>query len=178
VEALTSPEGSLALAIAALLLVLGFRFARPTRAHEWIAFAAYAAALALSLLAARGLVPGAAIAAGAAVRLAGGAALVAGLLLAAAAAKTRRLTPAGELAVGGPYRRARRPLEVGLALVLVGHLLRAPSSLGSLAVGAAVAFLVWSAWREDRIAQRTFGAEWRRWAAATPFLLPSLRRRG
>jgi protein-S-isoprenylcysteine O-methyltransferase Ste14 len=176
-EALTSPEGSLALAIAALLLVLGFRFARPDRPHAWIAFLAYAGALAVSLVAALDLVPGTPVAASAPVRIAGAALLVVGLLLAAAASKASRVVHPGALVVAGPYRRVRRPLEAGLALVLVGHVLRAPSLLGWAAVAAAVALLAWSAWRGDRHARDTFGAEWRHWAAATPFVVPSFRRR-
>jgi protein-S-isoprenylcysteine O-methyltransferase Ste14 len=171
-----SQEGSLAVAIAALLLVLGLRFAGALRAHERIAFASYAAALVASLLAARGIVPAATTAPGVLVRVAGAALLVGGLLLAAAASKVRRGARPGALVTEGPYRRVRRPVEAGLALVLVGHLLRAPSSIGFIAVAVAIATLGWSARREDRLARESFGAEWTRWAEETPFVVPGLQR--
>jgi hypothetical protein len=144
-----SAEGALGLAITALLLVLGFRFARPARAREWIAVGAFALALAVTFAGSRGLAPGAVLPAGAGLRLAGAAIFVVGLLLAARAGRTRHLA-----ALGGAVAfraRAQQALYGGLALVVVGHVARAPSDAGLIASGvgavtcAAVAF-----WPERR----------------------------
>jgi protein-S-isoprenylcysteine O-methyltransferase Ste14 len=177
-DRLTSAEGSLALAISALLLVLGYRFARPARGRDWGAVASYATALVVGLLGARGLLPGTAPASpGPALRLGGAALLLGGLLLAGAAARARAATAPGALVVIGPYARLRHPLPAGLALVVAGHLLRGPSFPGVVAALAALAVLASAAAAEDADARRAFGDAWERWAARTPALLPLPRRR-
>jgi protein-S-isoprenylcysteine O-methyltransferase Ste14 len=135
---LTSPAGALALAISALLLVVGYRLARPDRSREWLAIGAYAAAHVALLLGARGLLPGAALVPGPALRIGGVALLAAGLLLAGAPARARRRPAiAGSLAGSAPGRRLD-PVYAGLALVLVGQLARSPSVAGGVAALAGV----------------------------------------
>jgi hypothetical protein len=144
VERLTSPEGSVSLAITALLLVLGFRLARPRRLLEWLAVVAFAGALVVQHLAARGLLPARSLDAGLALRLAGTALLVAGLVLAGTSTRARvraamaaaRGSPSGQ--PGQPGARAPERVYPGLALVAIGQLLRGPSTAGALAVGVAV----------------------------------------
>lgn len=152
-ELLTTPAGSLALAITALLLVLGHRLASPRRAAEWLGVGAYAAALVVQLLGARGLLPGAVLAPGTALRVLGGVLLVSGLVVAGTAARARRRAasaavrrhaggPGGASGATPPARAARParldPVHAGLALVAAGQLLRAPSVAGAIAVLAAV----------------------------------------
>ena len=144
-ESLTSTEGTLALAIAALLLVSGFRFARPERGREWLAFVLYGTSLAATLAASVGHPLGPAAAPGVPLRAAGGAVLVAGLLLAGSAARARRLAAAGAPDPRRPPARARHGVELGLALVLGGQLLRAPSLAGAVATAAAALALAWVA---------------------------------
>jgi hypothetical protein len=138
-DELTSPQGSVALAVSALLLVVGYRLARPDRVREWLAVAAYAAALAAQLLAARGLLPGPAHPAGPALRLAGAAVLVVGLVVAGQPSRARRRAAlAGRPAP--PARLARLdPAYAGLALVVLGQLARAPTLAGAAATAVAAA---------------------------------------
>jgi hypothetical protein len=138
VDDLTSPQGSVAVAVAALLLVLGFRLARPDRLREWLAVAAYAVALAAQLLGARGLLPGRTVAAGSALRIGGAVLLVVGLVLAGTSSRARRRAAmnAGLESVRGTG--ALDPVYAGLAVVLVGQLLRGPSVAGGVTVLAAV----------------------------------------
>lgn len=135
---LTSPSGSVALAVSALLLVVGYRLARPGRGRDWLALAAYAVALAAQLLGARGVLPGPAFTAAPAVRIAGAALLVAGLLVAGIPARAQR-----RAAIEGRARpttpRGFDPVYAGLGLVLVGQLARMPSFAGAIATIAAAA---------------------------------------
>lgn len=137
-DELTSPQGSVSVAIAALLLVFGFRLARPDRLRGWLAVAAYAVALTAQLLGARGLLPGRTLAAGAAVRIAGAALLVVGLVLAGTSSRAGRRAATA----AGPERRpapiAVDPVYAGLALVLVGQLAREPSLAGGISTLVAV----------------------------------------
>lgn len=139
-----SAEGALGLAITALTLVLGFRFAHPDRGRQWLAVGAFAAALAVSFAGARGLAPGEVLPGGAALRWGGAALLVVGLLLAARAGRARHLAAAG-VRTASPAR-IQLALYGGLALVVLGHVARAPSVAGLVASGiaavacAAVAF--------------------------------------
>src|SRR6266542_3727635 len=105
VSELTSPQGSIELAIAALLLVLGFRFARPSRPREWVAVAAYAAGLAGHLLGALGLLRGSVFPAGVALRI------------------------LGALVLAGQFLRA--PSSAGLVPALVGIAVNAWAALRS-----------------------------------------------
>jgi hypothetical protein len=145
-DGLTSPHGSLALAIAALLLVIGFRLARPAGPRAWLGFVTYAAALVLQALGARGLLPGPAPAAGTGLRLAGAVLLVAGLLLAGKPTRARR-RPDAPAAPAFAAEGRLDPVHAGLALVLVGQLLRGPSLAGAIAVLVAVAVNGWLAAR-------------------------------
>jgi hypothetical protein len=145
-DALTSPPGALGLAVAALLLVLGLRLAPRRGVTGAAAAATYAASLAVTLLGALRVLPGPALAAPLGLRLAGAAAIFAGLLAAGALA---RLHPRGE---GGRGAAPRAPTAVyaGLALVLLGQLLRAPSAAGILGVAAAAIVHGWAAWAARR----------------------------
>jgi len=149
VDALTSPEGSLALAIGALLLVMGYRVARPDRAREWAAVAAYAAALVAQTLGARGLLQGAVAAPGAALRIAGAVLVVVGLVMAGTAVRARRraarTSPADAVAPGRVG-----PVYAGLAVVLAGQLLRDPSEAGFVVAAIAAPFLFWAALASPR----------------------------
>ncbi len=170
---LLTPAGSLALAIAALQLVLGWRFTLPERGRDVAGFLLYAAAVGLGFAAARGLVPASPPLAGPlALRLGGAALLLGGLALAGASQKARLLAGRGALATSGPYRRLRHPLYVGLALVLAGGALRAPTALGIAAAVVAVAHHAWLAVREEREARETFGEEWHAYARRTRAVLP------
>jgi hypothetical protein len=142
--ALTSSPGTLELAIAALLLVLGYRLLRPARPREWVGMIAYAAAIAGQLLGASGLIRGAVPAAPFWQRILGMGLLVAGLLLAGTPARARRRASARrERAVVGADAIAHG----GLALVVAGEYLRGPSTAGAVAsaigivVNAACAFV-------------------------------------
>jgi len=170
---LLTPEGSLALAIAALQLVLGWRFTLPERGRDVAGFLLYAAAVGLAFAAGRGLLPASPPLAGALpLRLAGAALLLGGLALAGASQKARLLAGRGALATSGPYGRLRHPLYVGLALVLAGGVLRAPSAVGAAAAAIAVAHYAWLALREERAARDVFGAEWRTYARRTRAVVP------
>jgi hypothetical protein len=147
-ERLTSPEGALGLAIVALLVVLGHRLARPARAADWLAVGAYAGALVAIYLGARaGPADAAGAQAGVALRLAGALALLAGVLVAGSGvrARLRAATPRTGLAPVPPGERART--HAGLALVLAGQLLRAPTRLGAVAALVAAGALAWAGWR-------------------------------
>jgi len=135
---LTSPRGSVALAVSALLLVVGYRLARPERLREWLAVAAYAAALAVQLLGARGLLPGRTLAASGALRIAGAALLVIGLVLAGTSSRARRRVAMAARPEPRPAPRTVDPVYAGLALVLVGQLAREPSLAGGISTLAAV----------------------------------------
>ncbi|WP_242392250.1 methyltransferase family protein [Anaeromyxobacter oryzisoli] len=176
-EQVLSPEGSLALAVAALVAVLGWRFTLPERGRDLAAVLVFVAAVAVTFAAGRGLVPGGGpVAAALPVRVVGAALLVAGLLLAGSSFKARLLAGRGHLAESGPYARLRHPLYAGLALVLVGHLLRLPSRAGALAVTIALAQYLWLGGVEEREARAAFGEAWDRYASRTRALLPRPRR--
>ena len=174
---LLTPEGSLALAIAVLEIVLGYRFTLPERGRDLGGFLTYAAAIGLGFLAGRGLVPASPpLPAPFPVRVLGAAALLVGLWLAGASSKTRLLAGRGRIVTGGPYARVRHPLYLGLGLVLAGSLLRAPSAVGGLAAAVAVAQYVWLGALEERESQRAFGAAWNDYASRTRVVLPLARR--
>jgi hypothetical protein len=136
-DELTSPQGAVALAVSALLLVLGYRLARPVRGREWLALGAYALALVAQLLGARGLLPGPALVPGLSLRIAGGVLLVAGLLLAGKPSRARRRGAIAALPRAASPRRPD-PVYAGLGLVVVGQLARAPSLAAAVATIVAV----------------------------------------
>lgn len=159
-DAITSPEGALRLAITVLLAVVGYRVARPTRGRDWVAVLAYVGALAAVLVGER-----AAPAAPPhlAVRALGALLLLAGLLVAGAAVRAaRRAFPPAPPAPRAAGRPAPRPpalvvapgdrpvVHAGLALVLAGQFLRAPTQLGAMAVAAAVLVLAATGWAGAR----------------------------
>ena len=148
-DQLTSPQGSVALAISALLLVFGFRLARPARPREWVAVLAYAAALVAQTLGAQGLLPGAVLAVGTALRIAGAALLVLGLLLAGKSSRARRRAPSVETPPQ-PGTTPFDPVYGGLAVVAIGQLLRGPSLGGAVAVLVAVVLNGWVALKAGR----------------------------
>jgi hypothetical protein len=131
-----SGQAALSLAVAALAAVVGLRLLSPRTAPGYAAALAYAASLAASWLGANGLVPGGAapgVSPPMTVRLGGAALLVFGLVAAGRAA--------------GGKRRAERKVLGGLALVLSGQVVRAPSAAGLAVLGAAAAVFAWAAWR-------------------------------
>jgi len=157
-DALSSPHGALSLAVAVLAAVLGVRLLAPRSAPGWAAALAYVASLAASWLGASGLVPGGARPGASApmtVRLAGAALLVFGLLAAGRAAREaagRAVREAagrgaGEAAGGTAGSTAGAQLKVlgGLAMVLAGQLVRAPSPAGVAVLAVAAAALGWAA---------------------------------
>jgi hypothetical protein len=145
-DAFTSPDGALRVAIAALLAVVGYRLARPARAADWLAVLAYVGALAAVLLAERGAAPAAAPPI--AFRVVGALLLVGGLLVAGAPARAARTAaPAGARPPPPTLApRERWLVHGGLALVLMGQLLRAPTRPAVAAVAAAAAVLAATAW--------------------------------
>jgi hypothetical protein len=144
-DVLTSPAGSLAIAISALLLVMGFRLARPVRTREWLAIAAYVGALFAQTLGAVGFLGDPVVAPGTPQRLAGAALLVAGILLAGAPSRARRRAAASAPTSRAPEARSFDPVYAGLALILVGQLLREPSRPGAISVAVAVLIAGWVA---------------------------------
>jgi hypothetical protein len=141
-----SAEASLGVAIAVLLVVLGFRLARPGSSRGWAALLGYGLAIAATLLADRGILLGPAIEAGTLLRLSGAAVLVVGLLLAGSAARARALPAADTRAGSSSHRRMFPRTAVGLALVLLGFLARSPSLAGGIAVLLDLALVAWAAW--------------------------------
>jgi protein-S-isoprenylcysteine O-methyltransferase Ste14 len=177
VESVLSAEGSIALAISALTLVLGWRFTLPERGRDFAGILVFAAAIAVTFAAGRELIPHAgAVTPGPATRLAGGALLVAGLMLSGASFRARLVAGRGRLVEGGPYARVRQPLYLGLGLALVGHLLRLPSQVGTLATAIALVQYIWLATVREREARASFGRAWEEYAARTPAVLPLPRR--
>lgn len=178
-DAILTAEGSLALAISALAIVLGWRFTLPVRGRDLGGVAVYAATLGVTFAAAHGLVPRAgALEAGPAARLVGGALVILGLALAGASYRARLRAGRGRLATAGPYAWIRQPLHAGLALVLLGHLLRLPSSVGLLATAIALASRALTAAAEEHDAAEAFGAEWAAYARATGAVIPRSGRAG
>ena len=174
---LLTPEGSLALAIAVLEIVLGYRFTLPERGRDLGGFVTYAVAIGLGFVAGRGLLPAfPPLPAPLSMRVAGAALLLAGLFLAGASMKARLLAGRGQLVTGGPYGRLRHPLYLGLSLVLAGALLRGPTAVGALAAALAVVHYVSLAALEERDALRAFGGAWSDYASRTRAVLPFARR--
>src|SRR5512138_1800792 len=101
-----TPEGTLALAIAVLEVVLGWRFTLPERGRDLGGFLTYAVAIGLGFTVSRGLVPAfTPLPASLAMRLTGAALLLVGLVVAGASSKARLLAGRGKLATTGPYAR-------------------------------------------------------------------------
>lgn len=145
----TSAEASLGVAIAVLLVVLGFRFARPGTPRGWAALLGYGLAIAATLLAGRRSLVGPVMEAGTLLRLSGAAVLVVGLLLAGSAARARDLPTADPPLGSSSHRRMPHRMAVGLALVLLGFLARSPSLAGGIAVLLDLALVVWAAWPRE-----------------------------
>lgn len=178
---LLTPEGTLALAIGVLELVLGWRFTLPDRGRDVAGFCVFALAVILGFLTGRGYVPASpALISPTSVRIAGGVVLLAGLMLAGRSARARMEAGQGRLVTGGPYARIRHPLYLGLSLVLVGGCLRSPSTLGWIPAALAVAGYVWLGVDDERAAAGAFGEAWRDYARRTPAVVPlrGLRRAG
>jgi len=173
---LLTPEGSLALAAAALLVVLGWRFTIAGRPRELLGVLGFVLAVAITLAGALDLVPGSPVRpAPFPVRLAGAALLVGGLLVAGASFRARRAIGHGALCTGGVYARLRHPLYLGLGLALLGNLLRTPNLAGAVAVGFALVLSAWLARLEEREAAAVHGGPWESYAAMTPRLWPRRR---
>lgn len=82
----------------------------------------------------------------------------------------------GTLATSGPYARIRHPQYVGFVLIMLGFLFQWPTLL-TLAMFPVLVFMYWRlALREERDAEAEFGAEYRRYAAATPRFFPGMRK--
>ncbi len=176
-ESLLSAEGSLTVAISALAIVLGYRFTLPERGRDFAGLLVYVAAIGVTLAAAHGLVPRAgAFEPGLALRVPGSLMLILGIVLAGASFRARLEAGRGALATGGPYARVRHPLYLGLGLVLVGHLLRLPSSAGLLPTALALASYAFTGAAEEREAAAKFGGAWEAYARRTGAVFPRLAR--
>jgi protein-S-isoprenylcysteine O-methyltransferase Ste14 len=82
---------------------------------------------------------------------------------------------AGQLADSGPYARIRHPQYVGFVAIMFGFLLQWPT-LVTLALFPVLATMyVLLALREEKDAERAFGATWQDYAARTPRFVPRLR---
>ncbi len=172
-ESFLSAEGSLTVAISALAIVLGYRFTLPERGRDFTGLLVYVAAIGVTLAAAHGLVPHAgAIEPGLALRAPGSLLLILGFVLAGASYRARLEAGRGALATGGPYARVRHPLYLGLGMVLLGHLLRLPSSAGLLPTALALASYAFTAAAEEREAAARFGDAWVAYARRTGAVLP------
>jgi hypothetical protein len=129
---------------------MGFRMARPNRAREWGAATAYALAIVVQVLGARGLLPGGSAGSGMAQRIFGAAVLIVGLIVAGGPARARRSALAVATAARTVDTVRVGPAYAGLALVLLGHLLRGPSAAGALATAVAAPLLAWPALTSQR----------------------------
>ena len=82
---------------------------------------------------------------------------------------------AGQLATTGLYAHVRHPQYSGFVLIMFGFLLQWPTLL-TLAM---FPVLVWMYSRlslyEERETEKTFGSDWRAYAARTPRFIPRLR---
>lgn len=146
-EVLQTPQGAISLAVAVLAAVMGVRLLGPDRlgGRAVAAAIAYAAALAVTWLGGSGVLsrsPEPPLT----VRLAGAALLVFGLLQAGRSAREEAGRSAQD-AAGREGAGATRKVLGGLAMVLAGQVLRAPSPAGVAAALAAAAVLGWAAWR-------------------------------
>lgn len=143
----TAPESALGLALTALLVVVGYRVARPRGPLAWVAVLGYVAALVSTFLGARGAPGAGGLPAG--VRIPGAVAIVAGLVIAGAALRSSRRVERTHSVETGPARQAG--VHAGLALVLVGQLARAPSHVGAYVTATAVLVLAvaaFTSWRD------------------------------
>lgn len=148
-DSLTSPDGALGLATTVLVIVVGYRVARPERRPDWLAVLGYAGAMAVIFLGGRGSPDRAAT--HLALRLVGAAALLVGLVVAGAGVRASRRGVPPRDAAASPLPRHSRPLvHAGLLLALVGQLLRAPTQIGALALGVALVPLAWASWASWR----------------------------
>ncbi|HEY2928324.1 methyltransferase family protein [Piscinibacter sp.] len=80
----------------------------------------------------------------------------------------------GMLATTGAYARIRHPQYAGFVLIMFGFLLQWPTLLTLAMFPILCVMYVRLAHREEREAQRVFGAEWERYAARTPRWVPRL----
>jgi protein-S-isoprenylcysteine O-methyltransferase Ste14 len=76
------------------------------------------------------------------------------------------------LACTGPYARIRHPQYVAFVLIMFGFLLQWPTLLTLVMFPILVAAYVRLAHAEERDSERRFGEAYRRYAAATPRLIP------
>lgn len=98
-------------------------------------------------------------------------------LLAAAWDVLYKAQRAGHLAMGGPYARVRHPQYDGFIIIMLGFLLQWPTLLTLAMFPVLVVMYVKLAAREEMEARATFGAQWDRYAAATPRFVPRFGRR-
>lgn len=153
-ETFTGAEGALGLALTTLLVVTGYRLAAPRGTVAWAAVLAYVLALVAIHAGALGTQhtePPAIL------RVAGALGVVTGLVMAGTSARAARRL-AHDLRAGAPAVRSGPLLPAGLAMALLGQLVRAPSRGGTLAVALAVLLLGWTAvtsWRRRGAAMRT-----------------------
>lgn len=80
----------------------------------------------------------------------------------------------GKLACSGIYARMRHPQYVAFIAIMLGFLLQWPT-LPTLVMFPVLVFMyVRLAYKEEAIAEKEFGEEWRRYAAVTPRFFPKL----
>jgi protein-S-isoprenylcysteine O-methyltransferase Ste14 len=100
------------------------------------------------------------------------------ILLAAAWDVLYRAQRNGRLATAGPYARMRHPQYAAFITIMLGFLLQWPTLVTLVMFPILVVMYVRLARREDREARESFGAEYERYAAATPAFLPRFGARG
>ena len=78
------------------------------------------------------------------------------------------------LATAGIYARMRHPQYVAFIVIMLGFLLQWPTLPTLVMFPILTVMYVRLAIREEKVAEREFGEEWRRYAAITPRFLPRL----
>jgi protein-S-isoprenylcysteine O-methyltransferase Ste14 len=78
----------------------------------------------------------------------------------------------------GPYAVVRHPLYAALLLVASGSLLAHPSPAMACVAGGLTVGLLWKVAREERVLREALGADYARYAARVPALVPRLRLSG
>lgn len=79
---------------------------------------------------------------------------------------------ASKLAMTGPYARVRHPQYVGFVLIMFGFLLQWPTLVTVVLFPVLVTMYVLLALREEKDAEREFGAAWPEYAQGTPRFVP------
>ncbi len=98
------------------------------------------------------------------------------LLLASAWDVLYKAQRSHQIATTGPYAQVRHPQYVGFILIMFGFLFQWPTILTLIMFPILVTMYARLARREEAEARSEFGADYARYAAATPAFVPRLRR--